>query len=204
MADQNSLSLLQWGISVTVPAVSGLCGVAVGTFLTAWREKTNRHREFVAKQLTDFYSPLLAIRKELKAMRDIELKISGAADSAWRKLCDGYESNPDDLKKVTDERRDAFAKIIDYNNEYLEKECIPSYHRMVDVFRKNIWLAEHSTVAYFPYLLEFTDIWDRFLAGTLPGEVIRELNHSEELLQPLYDELQKKHDELRNEVAKGK
>jgi hypothetical protein len=83
MADQNSLSLLQWGISVTVPAVSGLCGVAVGAFLTAWREKTNRHREFVAKQLTDFYSPLLAIRKELKAMRDIELKISGAADSAW-------------------------------------------------------------------------------------------------------------------------
>lgn len=204
MADQNSLSLLQWGISVTVPAVSGLCGVAVGAFLTAWREKTIRRREFLAKQLTDFYSPLLAIRKELKSMRDIELKISRAADSAWRKLCDGYEGNPDGLKKATDEKRDTFTKIIDYNNEYLGKECIPSYHRMVDVFRKNIWLAEPSTVAYFPYLLEFTDIWDRFLAGALPGEVIQELNHSEESLQPFYDELQKKHDELRENLAKGK
>jgi hypothetical protein len=204
MADQNSLSLLQWGISVIVPAVSGLCGVAVGAFLTAWREKTNRHHEFLSKQLTDFYSPLLAIRKELKAMRDVELKISRAADSAWRRLCDGYKGNPDGLRKVTDERHDAFAKIIEYNNEYLKKECIPSYHRMVDVFRKNIWLAESSTVAYFPYLLEFTDIWDRFLAGALPGEVIKELAHSEESLQPFYDELQKKHDELREKLAKGK
>lgn len=204
MADQNSLSLLQWGISIAVPAVSGLGGVAVGAFLAAWREKANRHREFLSKQLTDFYSPLLAIRKELKAMRDIELKVSRAADTAWRKLCDGYEGDPNGLRKVTDERRDAFTRIIDHNNEYLEKECIPSYHRMVDVFRKNIWLAEPSTVAYFPYLLEFTDIWDLFLAGALPGEVVQELNHSEESLQPFYDELQRKHDELRKKVAKGK
>ena len=119
-------------------------------------------------------------------------------------LCNGYEGNPDGLRKVTDERRDAFTKIIDHNNEYLGNECIPSYHRMADVFRKNIWLAEPSTVAYFPILLEFTDIWDRFLTGTLPGEVIQELNHSEALLQPFYEELQNKHDELRERLAKGK
>jgi hypothetical protein len=136
-------------------------------------------------------------------MRDTEVKISRAADKAWRKLCDGYEGNPDGLKKVTDERHGAFTKIIDYNNEYLGKECIPSYHRMIEVFRKNMWLAEPSTVAYFPSLLDFVDIWDRFLAGALPGEVIQELNHSEESLQPLYGELQKKHDELRGKLAEG-
>ena len=140
------------------------------------------------KKLTDFYSPLLAIRKELKAMRDIELKVSRAADTAWRKLCDGYEGDPNGLRKVTDERRDAFTKIIDHDNEYLERECIPSYHRMVDVFRKNIWLAEPSTVAYFPY---FTGVHRRLgpLSGgrLLPEEVVQELNHSEESLQPFYD-----------------
>lgn len=204
MADQNSLSLLQWGISIAVPAVSGLCGVAVGAFLTAWREKTNRRHEFLVKQLTDFYSPLLAIRKELKATADIRLKISGAADSAWRKLCDGYEGNPEGLRKVTQERSDAFTRIIEYNNEFLEKVDIPSYHRMIDVFRKNIWLAEPSTVGYFPSLLEFVNIWDRFLSGTLPGEVIQELKHSEESLSPLYAELQEKHDELREKLVKGK
>ena len=204
MADQNSLSLLQWGISIAVPAVSGLCGVAVGAFLTARREKTNRRHEFLVKQLTDFYSPLIAIRKELKVMGGIKLKISRAADSAWRKVCNGYEGNPNGLRKVTQERGDAFAKIIDYENEYLEKECIPSYHRMVALFRKNIWLAEPSTVEHFPSLLGFVNIWDRFLSGTLPGEVIQELNHSEESLSPLYDELQEKHDELREKLVQGK
>jgi hypothetical protein len=203
MADQNSVSTLQWGISIAVPAVAGLCGVAVGALLNVLREKANRHREFLEKQLTDFYSPLLAIRTELKAMRDTEIKISRAADSAWKKLCQSYEGNPEGLRKVTEERREAFTRIIDYNNEYLEKECIPSYHRMIEVFRRNMWLAEPSTVAHFPFLLEFVDIWDRFLSGALPGEVIQELGHSEESLQPLYGELQKKHDELRGKLSEG-
>jgi hypothetical protein len=176
----------------------------VGAFLTAWREKTNRRHEFLAKQLTDFYSPLLAIRKELEATGNIRLKISHAADGAWRKLCDDYGGDPDALRKITEERHDAFAKIIDYNNEYLKKVDIPSHHRMIDVFRKNIWLAEPSTVGYFPSLIEFVNIWDRFLAGTLPMEVIQELKHSEESLSPLYVELQEKHDALRYTLAKGK
>jgi len=204
MADQNSLSILQWGISIAVPAVSGLCGVAVGAFLTAWREKTNRRHEFLVKQLTDFYSPLLTIRKELKATGDTRLKISRASDSAWRKLFDGHEGNPEGMRKVTQERSDAFKRIIDYNNEFLEKVDIPSYHRMIDVFRKNILLAEPSTAGYFPSLLEFVNIWDRSLAGTLPGEVIQELKHSEESLSPLYAELQEKYDELREKLVKGK
>ncbi|OPY76776.1 MAG: hypothetical protein A4E65_03093 [Syntrophorhabdus sp. PtaU1.Bin153] len=203
MADQNFLSLLQWGISVSVPAVSGLCGVFVGSLLAGRREKANRHRDFLTKQLTEFYSPVLAIRKEIKAMRDTEIRISRVADTASRKLCDGLEGNPDALRKATDGRHDAFAKIIDYNNEHLATECIPSYRSMADIFRKNLWLAEPTTVSYFPLLLDFISIWDRFLAGALPREVVRELDHSEEALQPLYDELQKKHDELREELAKG-
>ena len=136
-------------------------------------------------------------------MRDTQLKISRAADTAWRKLCEGYEGNPSRLRSITEERGDSFTKIIDYNNEYLRKDCIPSYHRMIDVFRNNMWLAQSSTEAYFPSLLEFVDIWDRYLAGALPGEVIEELHHSEETLEPLYDELQKTHDELREKLAKG-
>ena len=203
MTDQNSISLVQWGISITVPAVSGLCGVAVGAFLTARREKTKRRHEFLAKQLTDFYAPLISIRNELKATADIRLKISNAADTAWRKLCNDYDGNTNGLTQVTNERSNAFTKIIDYNNKHLENIDIPSYHRMVDVFRNNIWLAEPSTVEYFPSLLEFVNIWDRFLSGTLPGEVIQELKHTEESLSPLYIELQKKHDELRGKLVNG-
>jgi hypothetical protein len=203
MGDQNSLGLLQWGISIAVPAASGLSGVLVGALLSQWREKNNRRHDFIAKQLAEFYSPLLSIRKELKATRETEIKISRAADAAWRGLCERYQGDPDRLRSMTEERRDSFTRIIDYNNQSLRTDCIPAYHRMIDVFRNKMWLAKASTEAYFPSLLEFVDIWDRWLSGALPGEVIEELHHSEERLQPLYEELQKTHDELREKLANG-
>ncbi len=203
MTDGNNVSLLQWGISIAVPA-AGLCGVAGAAFLTAWREKIKRKHEFLAKQLTDFYSPLLAIREELKARGELRVRISRTANIEWQKMCSRYEDQPQELTKVTRERGDQFKKIIEYNNETLEKEDIPAYHRMIDIFRRNIWLAEPSTVQHFSALLEFVNIWDRYLAGSLPGEVIGALNHSEECLYPLYDDLKLRHDELRIKLAKGK
>ena len=204
MSEGNSLSLMQWGISIAVPAISGLCGVAVGAFLTARREKINRRHEYLSKQLTDFYSPLLALRKELEAIGKIRVKISGEANKVWREMCKRHAGNPPEFQKLTEEHGDKFTKIIDYDNEYLEKETIPSYHSMIDIFRNNIRLAEPSTVKHFPALLEFVNIWDRFLAGSLPGEVIKALKHSEKSLNPLYDDLQRQHDKLRKKLAKGK
>ena len=204
MAEGNSLSLLQWGISIAVPAISGLCGVAVGAFLTAMREKTNRRHEFLSKQLTDFYSPLLSLKKEIEAIGKVRLKIHGVAGKVWREMCSRYDGNPPELQKLTKEKGDKFKKIIDYDNEYLETETLPAYHRMIEIFRNNLRLAEPSTVKHFSALLEFVNIWDRFPAGSLPGKVIRELEHSEESLYTLNDDLQLQHEKLRDKLAKGK
>lgn len=204
MAGEVSLSLLQWGISIAVPAISGLCGVSVGAFLTSRREKIGRRHEFLSKQLTDFYSPLLALRQDLETIGKVRVKISGVADNVWRKMCKRYEGNPQALQQLTQEKGEKFTKIIDYDNEYLETETIPAYHKMIEIFRKNMHLAETSTAKHFPALLEFVNIWDRFLAGSLPGEVIRALKHSEKSLYPLYDDLQQQHEKLRDKLAKGK
>ena len=144
MAEGNSLSLMQWGISVAVPAISGLIGVGVGAFLTTIREKTNRRHEFISKQLTNFYSPLLALRKELEAIGQVGVTISDVANKVWREMCSKYKGNPSELQKFTQEKGDKFTKIIDYDNEYLEKESIPAYHNMIEIFRNNIMLAEPS------------------------------------------------------------
>jgi len=204
MADGSQIELLKWGISIIVPAISGLCGVAVGAFLTSRREKIKRKHQFIAKQLTDFYSPLLAIKKELKASGELRLRISGAADSEWRKLCSRYEGHPEELRKLSETRGDQFNKIIDYNNEILKNETIPAYHRMVEIIRNNMWLAEKSTIQHFPALIEYVEIWDRFMADTLPGEVVMALGHTEESLHPLYEDLQQRHDELREKLAERK
>lgn len=204
MAEPNSVSLLQWGISIAVPAVAGLCGVGVGALLTSRREKIGRRHEFLSKQLTDFYSPLLALRKGLETTGKVRVKISCVADNVWREMCKNYEGNPQALQQLTQEKGEKFTRIIDYDNEYLETETIPAYHKMIEIFRKNIHLAEPSTAKHFPALLEFVNIWDRSLAGTLPGEVIRALKHSEQSLYPLYDDLQLQHEKLRDKLAKGK
>ena len=203
MAEEVSLSLLQWGISIVVPAISGLCGVGVGAFLTSRREKIGRRHEFLSKQLTDFYSPLLALRKEIETIGKVRVKISGVAGKVWHEMCDRYAGNPTELQKLTQEKGDKFTKIIDYDNEYLETETIPAYHKMIEIFRNNIHLSEPSTAKHFPALHEFVNIWDRFLAGSLPGEVIGELKHSEQSLYPLYDNLQLQHEKLRDKLAKG-
>ncbi|MCD6311969.1 MAG: hypothetical protein J7M11_05875 [Elusimicrobia bacterium] len=204
MAEPNSVNLLHWGISIAVPAIAGLCGVGVGALLTSRRERIGRRYEFLSKQLTDFYSPLLSFRKEIGTIGKIRVKVGGAAEKVWHGLCERYKGNPTKLQKLTQEKYEKFDKIIDYDNEYLETETIPAYHKMIEIFRKNIYLAEPSTTKHFPDLIEFVNIWDRFLAGSLPGEVIKALNHSEESLYPLYEDLQDQHDKLRAKLAKGK
>jgi hypothetical protein len=74
---------------------------------------------------------------------------------------------------------------------------------MIAVFRENRWLAEPSTVAYLPALLEFVDIWDRWLAKTITREAQQSLKHSDKALHPFYEDLQRKHDELRCKLVKG-
>lgn len=204
MSATNEIGLLRWIISIVLPAISGLTGVIVGAFLTARRENINRKHSFIEKQLSEFYSPLLAIRRNLKATGELRVQISSAADSEWRKLFARYEGNPDELRKLFDTKGKAFDKIIDYNNEKLSTEDIPAYHKMIDIFKKYMYLAEPSTVEHFPKLITFVDIWDRFLAETLPGEVVTALGHSEETLYPLYEDLQEQHDILRSKLSNGK
>ncbi|MBM9512414.1 hypothetical protein [Desulfogranum marinum] len=75
---------------------------------------------------------------------------------------------------------------------------------MLEIIQNNMWLAEKSTLKHFPKLIEFVDLWDRFLKDTLPGEVVQALGHSEKSLHPLYEDLQQRHDELRAKLSEGK
>ena len=203
MPEPNSLSLMQWGISIAVPAVSGLCGVALGGWLISHREKIGRRHSFLIKQLTDFYSPLLALKCEIETIKKVRLKISQAAGKAWKDMFSKCGENPVALKQLDQSSGDKFKKIIDFDNEYLRENTIPAYRNMVDIFRKAMWLAEKSTTEHFPALLEFVNIWDRYLEDSLPGEVLQELDFSEQMLKDFYDDLQKQNDYLRGKLLKG-
>jgi hypothetical protein len=146
------------------------------------------------------------MRNEIRMLSELRVKISHSADRHWRKLCEEAQSagGADYLTKLTEERRDEFMKSVDYDNKQLTENLVPAYRRMVSIFRDNYYLSEKTTADHFPYLLEFVDIWDRWLDRSIPREVIEELDHDEKKLEALYSDLEETHTALRTKLRNGK
>jgi hypothetical protein len=201
-----SFDLTRWLVSVSVPAFAGLAGVLIGAWLTGRQQNEQRKLDFVEKQLRLFYSPLLGIRNEIRMLSELRVKISHSADRHWRKLCEEAQlvGGAEYLQKVTAERRDEFMKLIDYDNKQLTENLLPAYRRMVSIFRDNYYLSIKTTADHFLPLLEFVDIWDRWLDRSIPREVIEELGHDEKKLEDLYSDLEETHTALRTKLSNGK
>jgi len=198
------LELIRWGISIAVPAVAGLVGVAIGAWLTGRRERRQRRLAFLERQLKDFYSPMLGLRNEIRMRSELRVRIHDTAGRVWKELCErAREVSVDTLGSLSRDRFPEFAKLIEYDNKQLQDELLPAYREMIKLFRENLWLADPDTRTYYQPLIEFVELWDRWLEKSIPGEVIERLGHSEEALQPFYAHLQQRHDSLRGRIEAG-
>ncbi|SRR5579871_1629485 len=198
--------LLRWAFSIGVPALSGFVGVVLGAWLTARRERVHRRYEFRVQQLRDFYSPLLGLRAEVRARGEHREHIHGLADAAWQRLCSEARQgrdNPEELLNLQRNRWPEFEAVIRYDDRQLAEQLVPTCRKMLLVFRDNLWLAEPETRSYFGELLKFVDVWDGWLANSIPVEVVNATGQKEASLQPLYQHLESTHDELRNHLSKG-
>ena len=202
---EQSMGVIQWGVSIGAPIVSALAGVFIGSWLSSKQSKQARKHSFIEKQLAQFYSPMLGLRSEIEMRGKLRVKIQNAADASWKELCEDTRSKggPEALQQLSEKRFPEFKNIIDYDNRTLAEQLIPAYKQMLAIFRENMWLAEPDTVGYFNELLEFIDIWDRWLDRSMPVEVWKKLNHTEEKLKPLYRNLEKAHKRLREKLKSG-
>lgn len=187
-------------ITPIITAAAGLLGVALGGWITAHSQKKQRVHDRIREQLSGFYSPLLGIRARILAKSEVRLKISGATGEAWRLLVSRNRSDVESAEKIEKERFPDFEKVLEHNNRQLVEELLPLYRKMVDLFADNMWLAEPPTREHFGALVEFVEIWDRWLGGTLPKETVPLLGHSEENLQPFYKDLATQLNRLSNEL----
>jgi hypothetical protein len=101
---------------------------------------------------------------------------------------------------ISDKQKEKFDKILEYSEEQLKKDLVPTYRKMLELYSSNLWLAEPSTLKFHYVLTEFVEIWNRFLEGALPQEVLMEIDHSEKDLQPFYEDLQINFDRLTKEL----
>jgi hypothetical protein len=174
-------------LAQTEPALIGLVGVVLGSILTSRHLKRERRQRLVRDQLVEFYAPMLGIRERLRAKGETRVKVSAAARVVWPKLIEqARASSVEHGEKVRKELGPQFEKIIEYNNNQLMEEELPLYRKMIDVFTTRMHLADISTRQHFSALVEFVELWDRSLGGTLPREVAEQVAADEEKLMPFY------------------
>lgn len=201
---QQSTGIARWVASIAIPAAAGLIGVLIGAWLTSRREQKQRKLAFLEKQLSFFYSPMLGLRNEIRARGAFRVQVQTEADDAWKQLCGETEGlSIDARQRFSSERWPEFSRIIEYDNTKLHEELLPAYRKMVALFRDGYWLAEPETRIYYAGLLQFVEIWDRWVDKALPREVLKRLGHNEDSLTPFYAHIERMRDAIRQKLKDG-
>jgi len=187
-----------WSLLQTI--VSGLVGAGVVYYFGIRQLVVQRRLAFLERQLVEFYAPLAGIRQQIRAKSELRLKVSEAAEAAWQDICASYEGQP---MHDHEERFAPFKQIIEYDNEQLRAELLPMYREMLALFTERYHLAASDTRAFYQPFLEFVEIWNRWLAESLPAEVLKKLGHREENVHPFYEHLESRMEELQTRIARG-
>lgn len=82
-----------------------------GYWLSSRGDKKQHNREFIEKQITEFYSPMLGIRKKIIALSELRVHISKAMDESWEEKIKDKPSEWNSDKDFI-----PYEKSIDYNN----------------------------------------------------------------------------------------
>lgn len=186
------------------PILNSLLGALVGAWVVYYfgvrQLVVQRRLAFAERQLAEFYAPLAGLRKQIRAKSELRVRISSAANAEWQDICNMHAGHP----MLDHEARFApFKKIIDYENEQLKSELVPMYRQMLSLFTERYHFADADTRAFYEGFLEFVELWNRWLADSVPAEVIRRLDHSEDKVKPFYDHLDGKVDSLQRQITKG-
>lgn len=153
--------------------------------------------EFVERQLREFYSPLIGYKLLIRAINKNRDEIYKASDNVYKVLC---KTNPN----PTEKDNIPFDNSIKYDNKQLKEEVMPMYDKMISLIKDNNYLAEPETIKHFDELYKFVDIWHRNLDISISNDVVKELGHTEEKLQPFYDDLEKQQKKLTDKLSYNK
>jgi hypothetical protein len=179
--------------------VGGVIGGFVTQIMTTRRETAARRTAFKKQQLEQFYGPLLAAHKEIRARSELRVKLQQAIDASHFE--DMVLAGPDGVEGASDKHVPAIVANVDDEHKTFRHVLMPSYREMISTFRNKMWLTEPQTRDFFPSLIEFVDVWDKIIDRRLPHAVAATIGHTEENLKPFYEHLEQVHDRLRSEIS---
>lgn len=196
---------VRWIINIVIPSIAGLVGIVIGAWLSTKLEKYRAKLDFCARQLREFYSPLLGLREEIRILCEFRGEVSKQGHDVWQELCAlGQQvKDPEVMRKFLEPEVKHIEGEVEYNNRQLSERLIPAYKRMIQHFRENFWLADPETRKFFPDLVKFVEGWERFLSRTHSPEVMRRIDVNETKLLQFYRHLQDTHNALRERLRQG-
>ena len=185
-------------VPALIAAASGILGVAVAGWLSFRRDKRERQTRLLEQKLGEFYGPLLAIRSQIKAKSELREKISKLVNNELPKsLVDLPSMHP-----FAEAEYKTADQMVEYNNRQIEEDLLPAYKEMRDLFIGKMYLAEKSTLPYLSEIVNFIEIWDRWIDKSIPHTILGQLDHSENRLSPFYEDVQSCFSELQEKFSK--
>jgi len=191
-----------WGLMQSgITAGAGFLGVIVGGGVAIYSQRRQKQHDRIRDQLEKLYSPLIGILLEIRAKSEVRVKLTTAGRDSWAAQFEGVQS-PHIKQRIQQDLEPEYIRLFDYNNEQLLGDIVPLYQKMLAVFTEQIGLAEESTLTHYPALVEFVEIWNRFVKKSLPRDVLDKIEHKEETLTAFYADLRKQFDRLRKRLRK--
>jgi len=169
-------------IVAVIGATAAVGGVVVSGLVTRWNDRRKARLDYARQQLSEFYSPILSLRRHIRALSELRKKVGEAVDEVY--LSDAREKRP------REETSKALNDTIEFDNEQMKSVLLPMYRQMMSIFREKYWLAEPEVQEHFAALVEYVELWQRNFDKTIPRDVLVAMRVEEKKLHPLYDALE--------------
>lgn len=162
-------------------------------FFTVKHFKNQKYHEFDQKRFDEFYGPMIGIVKQIRANVTTRLKVFEAEGQAWKEICANQPRPFLEHKKYFE----PYKNGILYENERFKKEDLPSYDKMLKIFKDKMYLVYPSTKKWFEQFSQYVDHWHR----PIPREALMKLNISEGPLLEFYKDIEECADNLREKLS---
>ena len=198
---------MDWIPAIGALGIGALGGAVTGAIITQLMTNArDRRSQLIAhrkQQLEQFYGPLLAAHKEIRARSELRLKLQTALDSSHTEdmFSGGISGGPAGVAAASDRHIPAILANVQDENQTFRDVLMPRYRDMLNVFREKMWLAEPETREFYQQFVEFVDVWDKILADKLPRSIAVTIDHTEQNLKPFYAHLEEVHDRFRRDIG---
>jgi hypothetical protein len=190
-------------ITVLITGAVGLLGVFLGGWLTVRHEREKRRSDFVTRQLSEFYGPLLSMSAEIRARGALRDKILQVSDQIKNdEMKNAWTSGHEAINTTALANLNMLWIMSKDEQEQFRQTIMPIYRRMLETFRDKIWLAEPETRGYLSDLIEVVEIFERILRQVIDPKVIEKLDQN--TIERFYTNVEETHARLLTSLSSTK